>query len=675
MLLCFPDEESDLVWPIGSERGILGFILSTKSKERWGMKESRRLKNDMMLRLACGAYLLLCAESVLGVDVTFPQKEKGTYDLALQEVWGDTVMPQSGDRVLFKSRDGYTFTASKDLNFKSIQIQVSSGGATNVFALDQGRKIKLHSDSNGNTFNSYYSYAHTTFSGGKWEMGGVLKCAAGWKGHHSTLILTNSVDMTIQTLSAGAGAIGGMVHMTDGSKAVISHPSFFGAGTTNAFFRIDNGAQVTGVFDPSGKANSWITESNSSGCRMEVAGEGTAVYGKTTFRSHNTGSTENELVVSDGALFDFSGHVARLGEGTASSNTLVFTSNAKAYFGETTLNYEAGAYANSIEVSDGAELDLRSSEDKSGDKNLSVAGLGGSEVLVSNATLRCCKLTLGTTSTSSGNRLRLTGPDAEIVTTLDGDKTYNLFGLCGGNEVLVDDGACWNISNHFFFASYIPESGSGSNAVHVAGGAELLVNKCWIGTPHGGNRLIVSSGGQFLVSSVTSNMTGLAVHAPETAIVLSNGVVRTLGKNVKITFGDAFNYVTSTDSPRTRLAVSGTNSLIEATGSMSFKTQAIISFDVPCEGFVRAPLKSDRLSLSDDCTINVSCASFREGLARRTRLVLAETAAGVTVPDEVLARANAVLSHDGARLYVSEDERMLVLEVSRPPRGTVILLQ
>ena len=32
----FPDEESDLVWPIGSERGILGFIMSTKSKERWG---------------------------------------------------------------------------------------------------------------------------------------------------------------------------------------------------------------------------------------------------------------------------------------------------------------------------------------------------------------------------------------------------------------------------------------------------------------------------------------------------------------------------------------------------------------------------------------------------------------------------------------------------------------
>ena len=258
-------------------------------------------------------------------------------------------------------------------------------------------------------------------------------------------------------------------------------------------------------------------------------------------------------------------------------------------------------------------------------------------------------------------------------------QTYHLFGSCGGNEVVVDDGASWNISNTVVYASYNKNNegqltGSGSNTVHVAGGAELLVQRCWIGTPHGGNRLIVSSGGQFLVSS--SNTTGLAVHAPETAIVLSNGVVRTLGKNVKITFGDPFSYgATSTDSPRTRLAVSGTNSLIEATGSMSFKTQAIISFDVPCEGFVRAPLKSDSLSLSDDCTIGVSCASFREGLARRTRLVLAETAAGVTVPDEVLARANAVLSHDGAHLYVSEDERTLVLEVSRPPRGTVILLQ
>ena len=234
------------------------------------MKESRRLKNDMMLRLACGACLLLCAESVLGVDVTFPQKEKGTYDLALQEVWGDTVMPQSGDRVLFKSRDGYTFTASEDLNFQSIQIQ--SSGATNVFALDEGRKIKLHSGG----FDSYYSYAHTTFAGGMWEMSGPLKCAAGKSGHHSTLILTNSVDMTIKTLSAGAGAVGGMVHMTDGSKAVISHPSFFGTGTTNAFFRIDNGAQVTGV---SSGGDSWITESNSSGCLMEVAGEGTMEQG------------------------------------------------------------------------------------------------------------------------------------------------------------------------------------------------------------------------------------------------------------------------------------------------------------------------------------------------------------------------------------------------------------
>ena len=34
--IMFSDEESDLVWPIGYERGILGFILSTKSKERWG---------------------------------------------------------------------------------------------------------------------------------------------------------------------------------------------------------------------------------------------------------------------------------------------------------------------------------------------------------------------------------------------------------------------------------------------------------------------------------------------------------------------------------------------------------------------------------------------------------------------------------------------------------------
>lgn len=34
--IMFSDEESNLVWPMGSERGILGFIMSTKSKERWG---------------------------------------------------------------------------------------------------------------------------------------------------------------------------------------------------------------------------------------------------------------------------------------------------------------------------------------------------------------------------------------------------------------------------------------------------------------------------------------------------------------------------------------------------------------------------------------------------------------------------------------------------------------
>lgn len=613
---------------------------------------------------ASGVLFMLVVAASDGIAVEVPELPVGgVFDLADPAAWGE-IIPSSADDVIIK-RSGITFVAGEDVAFSRIQLQKSSGGATNVFRLSEGRKVAL----SGN-FDSYYGKAHTTLDGGVWTIGGELKCAAGRQGRDCAIVLSNSVAVTAKNVSAGGGSVNGCLLMTDGATATASEPSLLGVSSTNALFRIDDGAKLTGTGD------FWLAGTACGGCRVEVDGAGTEIAGTAAFRSHGGGSTGNSLVVSDKALFGFSGRSTRFAEGTACSNDFVFTSGAQAYFGTATLNYGDQSFANDIEVSDSAILDFRTDAESSGNAAFTVGGLGGSEVLISNATLRCSMITIGTTQMSTGNRLRITGPEAVIETSLESTKTYNLFGKGGGNEIVLDDKAGWTLDNHLVYGSYIEGSGSGTNTLHVANGAKMTVHACWIGTPHGGNTLKVTGGGEFVtgLGSETESCTALAVHAPGTSVVLSNGTVRTLGENTSITFGEPFNYYTRTESPGDRLVIRGTNSLIKAAASLSFGTQAVISFDVPPGGYVQAPLQSRTLTLTGDCVIEVACDAFRKGLARPARLVLAQTEDGVTVPDAVLAAANAALAGVKTRLRVSDDGTALLLDV-RPDRGLSVVLR
>ena len=202
----------------------------------------------------------------------------------------------------------------------------------------------------------------------------------------------------------------------------------------------------------------------------------------------------------------------------------------------------------------------------------------------------------------------------------------------------------------------------------------MRVRNTWIGTTVGGNRLEVSSGGEF--SLVQGNAPVLYTYAPDAAVVLSNGTVRTLGTNAAIHFGDNFTYnqAVPVASPDNSLSVQGTNSLLLATGALSFNNTAKLRFDLPAEGFCRTPIQVNSMTLSDDCEIAVSCAAFREGLKRRARVTLAETENGVTVPDGVLSAANAALEDSKARLSVTNDGKSLVLDVQADVGLTIMIL-
>ena len=587
-------------------------------------------------------------------EIKFTGPDGGTYDLASPSTWSDVGLPQptSSDKVVFQQTRSL-FTASSDVTFSGIQIQRSSSGATNVFKLAEGRKITL---ANGG-FDSYYAKAHTTLDGGEWSMSGQLKVSAGTQGRNGTLILTNGVKVTASSVGAGLGASGGYAHVTDGSSITATSPNIFGTGTSDAVFRIDDGSSMAV------KGDFWITASDSRNCRMYVSGEDTCITSTAAFRSMSSNAISNQLVVSDGALFDFAGRASRFGEGSATSNKFVFTSGARARFSDINLNFDNAGCGNSIEVSDGATLDCCSGAAASGDRKLSVGGLGGSEILVSNATVRCTSITLGTTATSSRNCLRVMGPQSSIISSLASDKNFDIFGIGGNNEVVVDDRALVAITNLFLYSSYASGAGSGSNIVRVVNGAELRVRNTWIGTTVGGNRLEVSSGGEF--SLVQGNAPVLYTYAPDAAVVLSNGTVRTLGTNAAIHFGDNFTYnqAVPVASPNNSLSVQGTNSLLLATGALSFNNTAKLRFDLPAEGFCRTPIQVNSMTLSDDCEIAVSCAAFQGRLARRARLALVETESGVTVPEAVLARANAALGSSKARIYVSDDGMSLMMDV------------
>lgn len=608
------------------------------------------------------AALLSATVNSFATDFVVPAFSGDVFDICDPGLWEGGVAPSSADRILIKRSVPY-LTASQDITLQRIQVQSSSVGATNIFRLPAGRKITLSSGG----FDSYYSKAHFTLDGGIWSMTSDLKCAAGSAGYNSTIILTNGVEVIAQNVSAGSGARNGTFIMTGGSRATISSPILFGT-SVDSYFRIDDGSVITGTGD------FVICGSNCTNCLLEVDGEGTVVQGDHAFRSHRAGSSGNLAVVSNGAVLDFSGQATRIGESTSSSNTLVITSGAKAYLGDLTVNYDSLSFANRLVVSDGALLECRSKSTGLPDEPITVGGLGGSEVIISNATVKCSRVCLGA---STNNRLVVTGPEAKIYSSIDEDSNFEFFGAGSGNEVIFDDYAFVGFTNHFQFASYTVGSGSGSNTVHIKNGSTLQVKNCWLGTPHGGNKLCVSSGGTFsLLDSALENktLTVFSVYAEDSAVILSNGVVSAFGNNVNIAFGKDFNYAgVFAESPRTRFEVTGTNSCMQATGSISFENQAIISFDVPSGGYVTAPIKSNRLTIGEDCTINVACTAFRKGLDRRTKLVLAETEEGVSVPDAVLEAANAALAGTKACLRISADGRQLVLSVGADKGFSMLL--
>lgn len=606
--------------------------------------------------------LMLVSSSMLVLGVDVPSRTPGTkFNLADPAEWGGS-LPTASDKIIVKT-GGYQFYASEDVNFKSMQLQ-DSKGTTNVFELTPGRKINF----SGGGYDSYYKNAHTTFNGGELSMSGNLVCGATTRYGNCTVILTNAVKVTASDFKVTAGSYISECFMllTDGVDATATgrQSTAFSAGASNSVFRIEKNSSYT-------MDECLVTGGNCYNNSMCIDGEGTVLTG-TMFRPFRSGDSKNKFIVSNGAVVDFSKRGAHFCEVSASSNVFVFTSGAVGRFGNaTSLNAENSSFANLLEVSDGARVEFEMGDGNS----FEIGGHGQSEVVVSNATLSCKgALCLGSEETSVSNRLLATGSDSEIITALPDNTSYILFGPGGGNEIILDDYATWHVSDTnpvtLVFNSYNSNAGFGSNTVHVANGAKMFTHHCWLGTAHGGNTLRVTGGGEF---TMAGGQTSLKVAAPGTTVALSNGVVRTLNENASITFGKNFSYGSvSSDSKGDRLVIEGTNSLMYASGDISFENEAQIIFDVPRDGYLRAPLSSNRLSFSADCVLTVKCAALRKILKQPARIVLAETVSGITMPEEPLAATNAALAGEKSRIYI--DGKCLMLEV-RPDRGLAVLLR
>ncbi len=609
----------------------------------------------------CAAAVALAAAFFRSAGVfagsEFPNAD-GSGDLASSAAWGDVAHGTDADVEL--KTQGAVYTASSDLEFYSISWTKS---CTIDFSATPNRKVTFSCTSNGRalfpggTRETDSSWANDCgllhIKGGTWDFGGygAMQSVKGWnRSRNSVLkidcgaVVTNTRGIQVAYQADGNSMIvtggsrvydGGAIRLRD------SNPRY-------SLFEVSGGAYYEFKSGNLNLANGGSYNTN------VVKGAGTVFTNASSAAVVYSKISNSENIYTDGAkVYMPSFYYGQAGgDQVAASNNIEVSRGAEYRGGILYMNQSAGSFANNLRVLDGGVFNAP----------VYIQGSGGSEVVVSNATLAGSLFRI-TSTASTGNVVRIIGPDAVFAP----DTLYELFG--SGWNKFVFDGCEWG-RNSQYCCSY----DSGTNRVEIVNGAKVSFSgifrfECYSGGVNGpcGNTVFVGAGSELTAENVHFN-------ARDNALVISNGLYTGTSDSQSLMLAGSSYPVASSGN---RLVMQGARPRARMSGNAYFRNDSLLVFDVPAGGYdLDGPLITCKSAVDDGSTtieIGGELEKWRRSLRASVDVTLVETTSGVGFSASAIAAADAALP-EGFRLAKSADGKSLVLHAGSLA-GTFVVIR
>lgn len=561
----------------------------------------------------------------------------GSGDISTDAFWGGK-LPAADEAVEFTSAAGNTYTLGSDATFGAMTITKS---ATFDFASGGDKTLNLAS------FNTTYRDSKIGFVGGVWNVSGNF-----WLS------------------SSSGGSSGNEVTLSDGCKLTVGGTPRLSHKCSNQALRITDGSSMTV------KSNFLLGVNATPNNTLEISSGGTLTF--------TTGRLMTDTPASAASLASSSNHVVVTGTGSKldgakcnndltignayAGNDLLVTDGGEVDLGDRGLLVGNGIYStgNRVTVSDGGTL-------KASQINLVYPD---NRLMVSNATVRCTQVQVGTVTDSHDCDVTVKGSDTVYVTDTTKTSRYPAF-TYGHDHSFTLDGATWSLGYNLALDV------AASNCVfRMLNGSVLdLGGGVFPGTNHLAstyNTVEVTGG-----SAINGAFFTLSRH--HNTLVVSNGTVNAVAEtysNSGIGIGRTLLNVDPASIADNRCVLKGDRPLLNSAKATEILNGSTLRFEIPEGGYLadHVPVLTQTFTVDANSALEFAgVAAFQQAIADGRRKVLtlvrASSANGISIPADVLAAANAALAAEGCRkcvLSVNDAKTELVLKV--PGNGGLMLI-
>ena len=312
------------------------------------------------------------------------------------------------------------------------------------------------------------------------------------------------------------------------------------------------------------------------------------------------------------------------------------------------VNYGSSAFANNLRILDGGVY--------SNANSVIIGGYGQSEIVVANATLACNEFKFNT-STSTGNVIRIVGPDAVFA-----PRTFNQFFQMGGWNRFVFDGCDWSHGG-----MYCGGHDSGTNRIELVNGAKVTLSGMFRFENYSAGANGQCSNTVFIGEGSVLTAQNFVFNGRDNVLVISNGTYSATGATQSLMLSDTKEAAPASGN---RLVMQGARPRMRGVSPAYFRNDSVLVFEVPPSGYDGdEPLISVQ-SVTDDGTTEIHiegdfkawCKKLIKGLD--VTLVEATGDSGtVGFSSAAVAAASEALPY-GCRLSKSDDGKRLVLHVA-----------
>ncbi len=653
------------------------------------LKKATTSLNPAARAAALGVAAFVAATSAtrpaFAADVTFPNSDSSG-DLASAAAWGGT-LPAATDRPKFTT-SGQTFTASADIAFSGLYFSLanssavtvtldmtdeSTGGSPRAITLGDGI-VSQRSGSNDKAYTAW-------LKGGRWDVTGGLSSGE----YGGQIKVTDGAEMTLSGNIAPRAGGNNASFVFSGEGTTVSgaraNLQTIGGGASN-YLRVEDGAMLSLTGGDSSTAAFQTGHTAGDGCHVIVTGAGSKLKTTESAAPVWVGNANNNhyisvedggalsvagtLVVGRNATSTYSGHyvLAKTG-GTIDAKNVILGSN----------NSGGNATARNFRfIVDGATATVSGTFHVGG--NASYYTCGTALLVTNGATFACHKFpVIGAKSGSTGNLVRIAGANTVFEAYTNQSATVcQIFDRAKGNRFEIVEGAKW--TNNVASATYVSYAAysEGGNTFRIADGAEFHTSGSFrmnsIHYTSASNRVEVCDGARLYSSG------SIDCRSYGNVLAITNGVVETDG-NLTITAGNE----NTTNIPKNKdneLAVAGaTGCVVASSGAVSIDRESTLRFGYPVDGYAAGvvPVRAKAFEISSDSAIVVDGVAERvanPALKETETVTLIETENGATIPDAVLAAANARLPERCA-LRKSADGKSLLFKVAKDSVTVVIM--